>query len=288
MISEQALALIGDVPRGRYFGPCSGNDLAIAFRLFGGTVDRFTFCDLRYARPEVSAREAVPAGWMLVSRVRGADTCAPEKATWYSGGRPFRPMATIETWRRPDGSEVIVDLRRDLAQDVLVGHFPPGSIAAFLHINDGTGEGGSDLWFLAAPEASPDGSGAKNHLLPEVARRLSTGAVVVTDASMADAGFRSDASFDRAGRCWQFVCQLANEARRGLPLRVWRVLDTSPVAASMDDPVNHTAPRGQHKVVSARSGIWLPFLNTYRTMCVSPEPEFRQVLEEIRWLDLAA
>lgn len=33
---------------------------------------------------------------------------------------------------------------------------------------------------------------------------------------------------------------------------------------------------------------WLPFLNTYRTMCVSPEPEFRQVLEEIRWLDLVA
>ena len=33
---------------------------------------------------------------------------------------------------------------------------------------------------------------------------------------------------------------------------------------------------------------WLPFLNTYRTMCVSPEPEFRQVLETIRWLDVAA
>ena len=32
----------------------------------------------------------------------------------------------------------------------------------------------------------------------------------------------------------------------------------------------------------------LPFLNTYRTMCVSPEPGFRQVLEEIRWLDVAA
>ena len=38
----------------------------------------------------------------------------------------------------------------------------------------------------------------------------------------------------------------------------------------------------------SNEGNWLPFLNTYRTMCVSPEPEFRQVLEEIRWLDLAA
>jgi hypothetical protein len=27
---------------------------------------------------------------------------------------------------------------------------------------------------------------------------------------------------------------------------------------------------------------WLPFLNTYRTMCLAPEPEFQRVLEEIR------
>jgi hypothetical protein len=26
---------------------------------------------------------------------------------------------------------------------------------------------------------------------------------------------------------------------------------------------------------------WLPFLNTYRTMCLAPEPPFRRVLEEI-------
>jgi hypothetical protein len=32
----------------------------------------------------------------------------------------------------------------------------------------------------------------------------------------------------------------------------------------------------------------LPFLNTYRTMCIAPEPEFLRVLEEIRHLDLAA
>jgi len=35
-------------------------------------------------------------------------------------------------------------------------------------------------------------------------------------------------------------------------------------------------------------GDWLPFLNTYRTMCVAPEPEFRQLLQDIRTLDLVA
>lgn len=33
---------------------------------------------------------------------------------------------------------------------------------------------------------------------------------------------------------------------------------------------------------------WLPFLNTFRTMCLAPETEFRLVIEEIRKMRLAA
>jgi len=33
---------------------------------------------------------------------------------------------------------------------------------------------------------------------------------------------------------------------------------------------------------------WLRFLNTYRTMCITPEPDFRRILEEVRELELAA
>jgi hypothetical protein len=32
---------------------------------------------------------------------------------------------------------------------------------------------------------------------------------------------------------------------------------------------------------------WLPFLDTFRTMCLAPEPEFRQLLEGIRGAGLA-
>ena len=32
----------------------------------------------------------------------------------------------------------------------------------------------------------------------------------------------------------------------------------------------------------------LPFLNTYRTMCIVPKPEFRRVLEEMREMRLSA
>lgn len=33
---------------------------------------------------------------------------------------------------------------------------------------------------------------------------------------------------------------------------------------------------------------WLPFLNTYRTMCLAPQPDFLRILQDIRDLRLAA
>jgi hypothetical protein len=38
---------------------------------------------------------------------------------------------------------------------------------------------------------------------------------------------------------------------------------------------------------SAKSEIWLPFLDTYRTMCLAPQPDFRRVLAGVR-VELAA
>ena len=39
---------------------------------------------------------------------------------------------------------------------------------------------------------------------------------------------------------------------------------------------------------SSKSEIWLPFLNTYRTMCIAPSDEFRSILEGVRSLRAAA
>jgi hypothetical protein len=33
---------------------------------------------------------------------------------------------------------------------------------------------------------------------------------------------------------------------------------------------------------------WLPFLDTYRTMCLAPEPAFKRILEDVRDLRFAA
>jgi hypothetical protein len=42
-------------------------------------------------------------------------------------------------------------------------------------------------------------------------------------------------------------------------------------------------------MVDRRSYLsWLPFLDTYRTMCRAPEPALRRILEDIRELSFAA
>ncbi len=41
-------------------------------------------------------------------------------------------------------------------------------------------------------------------------------------------------------------------------------------------------------MLTSPGGSSLRFLNTYRTMCVAPSPDFRQVLEDVRHLEIAA
>jgi hypothetical protein len=44
----------------------------------------------------------------------------------------------------------------------------------------------------------------------------------------------------------------------------------------------------QQKEEKANEINWLPFLDTYRTMCRAPEPAFQRILEDVRELRFAA
>src|SRR5262249_19325783 len=75
---------------------------------------------------------------------------------------------------------------------------------------------------------------------------------------------------------------------------------TTPRLASLvgRDAFTGALRRGNLKAISAttetvstrqyQGGVWLPFLDTYRTMCLAPQPEFRDVLEHVRSMQLAA
>lgn len=191
-----------DSVNGAFYGPCSGGDLPIAFKLFGSQINVFVFCDLRYGRPETSAAGSVPDDWVLISRIAGPDERQAVKFSNYQKGRPIRPSVVHEVWRRPNGTDVSIDLRRDLAEDALVHQFAPGQISVFLHHRDGTGEGGSDLWFLAGPDRCETQDNGKRFLLSEVATRLADGAIVVTDGMLADNGFGRAKPFRSHGFDW--------------------------------------------------------------------------------------
>ena len=53
-------------------------------------------------------------------------------------------------------------------------------------------------------------------------------------------------------------------------------------------PRRHVLDEAQRRVRERAAGGWLPFLDTYRTMCRAPEPAFRRILEDMRELRFAA
>ena len=66
-------------------------------------------------------------------------------------------------------------------------------------------------------------------------------------------------------------------AKAGSTRRCWARLR----AGSRSDRAEQSDPKQS-------AGDWLPFLDTYRTMCLAPEPAFRQILEDVRELRFAA
>jgi hypothetical protein len=200
------------LPQGRYFGPCANRDVVIAFDLFGDRCTEFMFCDRGY-RPDRSYScytHQLPQGWARTERWAARTLPGLWRRTWYDGYRPFLATTQIDRLRRPDGTLVRGEFRCDLAQRVLRTDFRFKSISCFLHVKDSGGEGGSALWFLGSMEthasrrrSNPDAFDRADFLLPELARRLADGALVVTDGSLADCAFGYPEPFFRCGVKWE-------------------------------------------------------------------------------------
>lgn len=219
-LTAMPITTIDPVP-GVFYGPCSGRDLPIVFRLCGDRINHFTFCDLSYGHRDTSAASAVPQDWIMVSRVMGLDEKQPTKTSRYNGNRLIRPTVVREVWRRPNGTEVMVELRRDLAEDVLVQQFTSKSISIFLHHKDGVGEGGSNLWFLGS-NSSGDVGHDGTALLEILADRLAHGAIVITDGQLTDSGFRRSRPFRSQGIEWTPLGIVDDGLSLGRTTLAWR------------------------------------------------------------------
>lgn len=194
--------------------PCAGCDVAFALNALGAHLGRFVFCDRGYRRQQMTGRGAVPAGWRFVTRAPEVRRPAAPPPHRHDGSE------VIETWSRPDGSPVILEFRAARAEEVLTERFAAGTISALLHINDGSGEGGSDLWFLGSPGLC--GAEASRSLLPAVAERLTDEALVITDGALADPEFGRRESFRRCGLLWDPLLPLENGRAPDRDVTVWR------------------------------------------------------------------
>ena len=200
---------------GKAFCPCSGNDISFVLNLIGSCIDKYVFCDLNYRIPALTVEKEVPNGWKLLSSISGLDITQMSKKTRYNGDREFRPSAKIETWRRLDTTEVIIELRKDLAQDFLINNCGNESISCFVHINDGEGEGGSNLRFLGV-NADHNGDG----FLEEICDRLTSKALVITDGTMADWRLQHFHKFEFLDRIWEPIQKIGGRGDR--KIIVWK------------------------------------------------------------------
>ena len=64
-------------------------------------------------------------------------------------------------------------------------------------------------------------------------------------------------------------------------VRTAGTLGPAAATASAETTAFASSEKANTAAYLAKSEIWLPFLRTYRTMCLAPEPEFRQALQAI-------
>lgn len=194
--------------------PCAGRDIELALTWLGSHFGYFVFCDKSYRRPDMTGRGAVPKDWQLAHRVPDGPR-PPVPST-----NPKGTGEVMEIWQRPDRSTVTLEFWAARAEELLTNRFAPETVSALLHINDGTGEGGSNLWFLGSPGICR--AEVSRCLLPMVSERLTHEALVITDSMLADPEFARRAPFSRYGRRWEPLVSLENNRGPDRHVTVWQ------------------------------------------------------------------
>lgn len=183
---------------------------------------------MSYFVASVEKDRATPITWELLNSSIERDPFSEFKYATYLA-RSFRPRVYRQLWRKPDGSETVIEYHRDRAPDVLKERFPPNSISAFIHLADGDGDGGSKLHILSSSSREEvDGFGGMLNL---TVSRLANGALVITDGSLADPEFTLEGQFVAGGCSWSLEKSFGSPVDRVRSIFVWRVEKMKPVLA---------------------------------------------------------
>jgi hypothetical protein len=131
--------------------PAAGNDYFDALNLFKEKISTFSFCDLHYPRglalkPLLSTSD----GYQLVASDRSGKPYAQitHRKEYSRQYRWLPPSKLTEIYIGPDEKLTTIIRRRGFGEFGLA-ELNVGELGVFMHRGDSTGEGGSNLWFLA-------------------------------------------------------------------------------------------------------------------------------------------
>lgn len=216
-VSGFDVALLRRLPGRIFFYPSAGNDWMEPLTQFVEGMDEFRFIDIGYQFTNV--RPIPLSGWDFLedSAVLNGPAVYRTDILQDGNGREFRhiePAWLSHAYRNPrDGRHVLVTRRRGFGQYAL-HELPDSSLGIFWHRGDSTGEGGSDVWYLAnRPRRHPPLS----NLFEVIKRKLAYPALIASDGSntrfselgaSARQGLEVPMKFIKLGLSWQRIACL--------------------------------------------------------------------------------
>lgn len=206
--------------------PCAGNDISEPVQVFGERYDTFVFVDIKYS--EESKVPEIPRWNELRGSHRRVGSPNASIRLVQDGRSKFRVVDP--EWFLADyinettGRKILVVRRRGFGQYAL-HELQDGSLSMFMHRRDSSGEGGSNVFYLANRETSHK---PISNLLDLIKRKMTNPALIASDGSntripeLRDTatGMGSMESFNSHGLTWRL--QPASEFL-SLRTNVWEV-----------------------------------------------------------------
>jgi len=206
--------------------PCAGNDISEPVQVFGEHYDTFVFVDIKYRGD--TKMPNIP-GWKAVhgsqKRFGSSDYSIRHVRDGRSQYRVVEPEWLLTDYANElTGRKILIVRRRGFGQYAL-HELPDRSLSMFMHRGDSSGEGGSNVFYLANRKTSHQ---PISNLLDLIKRKLTAPAFIASDGSNtniralggAENGSSAIESFYYSGLKWR---RLPSPHLLGPRTKIWKV-----------------------------------------------------------------
>lgn len=161
--------------------PCAGSDIAEPVQVFGTLFDTFLFVDIKY---NALCAEPVIPGWHMVEgsqrRFGSSNSTIRRCSVGRSRYRDVEPEWFFANYiHERTGRRILIVRRRGFGQYAL-NELPDSSLSMFMHRGDSTGDGGSNVFYLANRRTSYP---PLSNLMNVLKRKLVYPALIASDGS---------------------------------------------------------------------------------------------------------